>query len=103
MGIAWVVECVEQKKHVDEAKFLVDLDGVNVSGTTKVRYGVVDNFPCILISCQRRRSMLPKLISHDFEERSSSDVEGDVSMDGSTSCTFVPFFVSAFRLTPIQQ
>ncbi|KAG6891493.1 hypothetical protein C0992_005632 [Termitomyces sp. T32_za158] len=68
VGIAWVVECVEQKKHIDEARFLVDLDGVNVSGTNK-----------------RRRSMLPKLMSHDFEERSSSDIEGDVSLDGSTS------------------
>ncbi|KAG5723399.1 hypothetical protein E4T56_gene14234 [Termitomyces sp. T112] len=68
VGIAWVVECVEQRKRIDEAKFLVDLDGINVSGTNK-----------------RRRSILPKLISHEFEERSSSDVEGDVSMDGSTS------------------
>ncbi|KAG6861163.1 hypothetical protein C0995_003172 [Termitomyces sp. Mi166 len=68
VGIAWVVECVEQRKHIDEAKFLVDLDGINISGTNK-----------------RRRSMLPKLISHDFEERSLSDVEADVSMDGSTS------------------
>ncbi|KAG6900710.1 hypothetical protein C0993_003736 [Termitomyces sp. T159_Od127] len=68
VGIAWVVECVEQKKHIDEARFLVDLDSINVSGTNK-----------------RRRSMLPKLMSHDFEEKSSSDVEGDVSLDGSTS------------------
>ncbi|KAG6866388.1 hypothetical protein C0991_004671 [Blastosporella zonata] len=68
VGIAWVVECVEQRMKVDETKFLVDLDSINFSGPSK-----------------RRRSMLPKLISHDFEERQSSDVEGDVSMDGSTS------------------
>ncbi|KAF8070783.1 hypothetical protein FPV67DRAFT_1412813 [Lyophyllum atratum] len=68
VGIAWVVECVEQRKQVDETKFLIDLEGMNVSGTNK-----------------RRRSMLPKLISRSFDERGSSDVEGDVSMDGSTS------------------
>ncbi|KAG6920163.1 hypothetical protein DXG01_004930 [Tephrocybe rancida] len=68
VGIAWVVECVEQRTQVDETKFIVDLDGINVSGTNK-----------------RRRSMLPKMISHNLEERNSSDVEGDVSMDGSTS------------------
>ena len=36
VGIAWVVECVEKMTHIDESKFLVDLDGVNVSGTNKV-------------------------------------------------------------------
>ncbi|GLB37780.1 putative BRCA1 C Terminus (BRCT) domain [Lyophyllum shimeji] len=69
VGIAWVVECIEQMKQVDETKFLVDLDGMNVSGTNK-----------------RRRSMLPKLIARESEEKASSDAEGDVSMDGSTSC-----------------
>ncbi|KAG6816582.1 hypothetical protein H0H87_004882 [Tephrocybe sp. NHM501043] len=68
VGIAWVVECAEQRTKVDETKFLVNLDGINFSSGNK-----------------RRRSMLPKLISHDFEHRYSSDVEGDVSMDGSTS------------------
>ncbi|KAG5640314.1 hypothetical protein DXG03_009255, partial [Asterophora parasitica] len=32
VGIAWVVECVEQRKQVDETKFLIDLDRMNVSG-----------------------------------------------------------------------
>lgn len=36
MGIAWVVECAEQRSRVDETKFLVDLEGVNVAGTNKV-------------------------------------------------------------------
>jgi hypothetical protein len=36
VGIAWVVECVEQRRRVDEAKFIVNLDGVNVAGTNKV-------------------------------------------------------------------
>ncbi|KAG6810676.1 hypothetical protein H0H92_010762 [Tricholoma furcatifolium] len=70
VGIAWVVDCVEQRSQVDETKFIVDLDGINFSGTTN----------------KRRRSLLPKLISHHFEENTSSDVEGDISMDGSTSC-----------------
>lgn len=37
VGIAWVVECVEQRARADEAKFKVDLEGVNVAGTNKVR------------------------------------------------------------------
>ncbi|KAL6305018.1 hypothetical protein BKA93DRAFT_825347 [Sparassis latifolia] len=43
VGIAWVVECVENRARADETRFLVDLDGLNVAGTNK-----------------RRRSMLPK-------------------------------------------
>ncbi|KAK7691677.1 hypothetical protein QCA50_005076 [Cerrena zonata] len=43
VGIAWVVECVEKRARVDETKFLINLDLVNVAGTTK-----------------RRKSMLPK-------------------------------------------
>ncbi|OBZ69765.1 hypothetical protein A0H81_10562 [Grifola frondosa] len=43
VGIAWVVECVEQRARVDEARFIIDLAGMNVAGTNK-----------------RRRSMLPK-------------------------------------------
>ncbi|KAG6836562.1 hypothetical protein H0H93_006789 [Arthromyces matolae] len=81
VGIAWVVECVEQRKLVDEARFLVDLDGYNVSGTNK-----------------RRRSMLPKLLSEDYEERNSSDIDGDVSMDGSTSS-----ITSNDELTPLEK
>ncbi|OCH92020.1 hypothetical protein OBBRIDRAFT_727636 [Obba rivulosa] len=50
VGIAWVVECVEQRTRVDETKFLITLDGVNVAGTNK-----------------RRRSMLPKLLGSDPE------------------------------------
>jgi hypothetical protein len=36
VGIGWVVECVEQRTHVDEARFNVDLDGMNVAGINKV-------------------------------------------------------------------
>jgi hypothetical protein len=46
VGIAWVVECVEQRSRVDEAKFKVDLGMVNIAGTNK-----------------KRRSMLPRHMS----------------------------------------
>ncbi|KIK78555.1 hypothetical protein PAXRUDRAFT_28587 [Paxillus rubicundulus Ve08.2h10] len=60
VGIAWVVECVEQRTRVDEERFKVDVDMINVAGGNK-----------------RRRSMLPKhLIPH-------SPVAG-------TETTFVP-------------
>ncbi|KAI0827848.1 hypothetical protein BC628DRAFT_1317678 [Trametes gibbosa] len=37
VGIAWVVECVEQRTRVDETRFLVNLDLANVAGVNKVR------------------------------------------------------------------
>jgi len=36
VGIGWVVECVEQRARVEEARFSVDLGGINVAGTNKV-------------------------------------------------------------------
>jgi hypothetical protein len=36
VGIGWVVECVEQRARVDEARFHIDLEGMNVAGTNKV-------------------------------------------------------------------
>jgi hypothetical protein len=36
VGIAWVVECVEQRTRVDEARFRVDLENMNMAGTNKV-------------------------------------------------------------------
>ncbi|KAI0044244.1 hypothetical protein FA95DRAFT_1497369 [Auriscalpium vulgare] len=36
VGIAWVVECVEQMTKVDESKFLVDLEHLYVAGGNKV-------------------------------------------------------------------
>jgi hypothetical protein len=38
VGIAWVVECAEQRYKVDEAKFQVDLEGLSVAGTVKVNF-----------------------------------------------------------------
>lgn len=42
VGIGWVVKCVEERKHIDETDFLVDVEGVNVAGINKVRT-CVDN------------------------------------------------------------
>lgn len=37
VGIAWVVECVEQRRRVDETKFLVDVEDMHYgTGTSKV-------------------------------------------------------------------
>ena len=36
VGIGWVVECIEQRKQVDEKDFLIDLTRTNVAGTHKV-------------------------------------------------------------------
>lgn len=74
VGIAWVVECVEQRCRVEEAPFLIDINEMSVAGANK-----------------RRRSMLPKFISNDLVDATATDIEpedgedGDVSMDGSTS------------------
>ncbi|KAI0665691.1 hypothetical protein C8Q78DRAFT_986010 [Trametes maxima] len=37
VGIAWVVECAEQRRRVDEGKFLINLELANVAGLNKVR------------------------------------------------------------------
>lgn len=85
VGIAWVVECVEQRSRVDEAKFKVDLEMVNVAGTNK-----------------KRRSMLPRHMSpgagsnfisanpsseaDDNEgQRQSDDGSGSPAQDADTS------------------
>ncbi|KAF9012471.1 hypothetical protein BDQ17DRAFT_1343966 [Cyathus striatus] len=68
VGIGWVVDCVEQRKRVDESAYLIDLDGVNVVGTNK-----------------RRRSMLPKMFSREFSDAGSSDAERDQPGDVDTS------------------
>ncbi|EIN06707.1 hypothetical protein PUNSTDRAFT_121822 [Punctularia strigosozonata HHB-11173 SS5] len=60
VGIAWVVECVEQRARVDESKFEVDLEGANVAGTNK-----------------RRRSMLPKQMSYSADQPTSDEPESE--------------------------
>jgi hypothetical protein len=36
VGIAWVVECVEQRARVDESQFIVNLEDINTAGINKV-------------------------------------------------------------------
>ncbi|KAF9456944.1 hypothetical protein BDZ94DRAFT_1203581 [Collybia nuda] len=68
VGIAWVVECVEQRQRVDESKFAIDLDNINVAGVNR-----------------RRRSMLPKAIIREIDDMNNDrEGDGDQSIDGST-------------------
>ncbi|TCD62530.1 hypothetical protein EIP91_006757 [Steccherinum ochraceum] len=74
VGIAWVVECAEQRAKVDEKKFLVDLTLTNVAGTNK-----------------RRRSMLPKglsegdMIPKDLPPHLAGPSGGDQTQDADRS------------------
>ena len=48
VGIAWVVECVEQRKKVDETKFLVDVEDMQYgTGTGKVYHTSLHIFPSL--------------------------------------------------------
>jgi hypothetical protein len=53
VGIAWVVECVEQRKRVDETKFLVDVEDMQYgTGTSKVYLPTQTSAsPCTDLSC----------------------------------------------------
>jgi len=76
VGIAWVVECVEQRKRVDETKFLVDVEDMQYgTGTSK-----------------RRRSMLPRAMPSEMPLSSDTereDGDADQSMDGSSSSIII--------------
>ena len=53
VGIAWVVECVEQRRRVDETKFLVDVEDMQYgTGSSKVRLPThTSPSPCTDIFC----------------------------------------------------
>ncbi|KAF8141274.1 hypothetical protein EV363DRAFT_6581 [Boletus edulis] len=79
IGIAWVVECVEKRARVDEERFKIDVDLINVAGVHL-----------------KRRSMLPKHLipvspSPDYEipihvsSEADEDDEGLGGIDGSLS------------------
>jgi hypothetical protein len=73
VGIAWVVECVEQRQRVDEERFNVDLEGMNLAGINKVRTGTNRRKGCLIDhDLKRRRSMLPKAISACYEPGEAS-------------------------------
>ncbi|KAL5521315.1 hypothetical protein ACEPAG_9239 [Sanghuangporus baumii] len=63
VGIGWVVECAEKRARVDESRFQVDLESLNVAGTLK-----------------RRRSFLPKQIPSSYASGPM-----DAFLSGSTS------------------
>ena len=98
VGIAWVVECVEQRKKVDETKFLVDVEDMQYStGTSKVYFPHTHPLRCVLtyLTLKRRRSMLPRPLHSEMpsEMPLSSDTEredgdADQSIDGSSSCKY---------------
>ncbi|KAJ3536010.1 hypothetical protein NMY22_g6226 [Coprinellus aureogranulatus] len=77
VGIAWVVDCVEQRRKVAEGDYLIDLDEVSLLTNPH----------------KRRRSLLPKPISRSFSdvplfsESSSRDEpnDGDISMESASS------------------
>jgi hypothetical protein len=75
VGIAWVVECVEQRARVDEEGFRIDLNGVNVAGTNKVctrAHSALIVSRWLMVLLQRRRSMLPRHIPADVHTTPSS-------------------------------
>jgi hypothetical protein len=107
VGISWVVECAEQCRRVGEENFLVDLEGLNVAGTNKVRVKFVGiSWGCLIVLTpiyihikQRRRSMLPKHISSSIQAHImappsllgptlTGTLASDQSMDGSSGETF---------------
>ncbi|KAI0058417.1 hypothetical protein BV25DRAFT_1810764 [Artomyces pyxidatus] len=79
VGIAWVVECAEQRAKADESKFLVDLELVNVAGTNKRRRSML---PKHIYSMPRTPPSRPWMSSAGAGTSSSA---GDQSMDGNSS------------------
>ncbi|KAH0829200.1 hypothetical protein J3R83DRAFT_2760 [Lanmaoa asiatica] len=80
VGIAWVVECAEKRAKVDEERFKIDVDTINVAGGNN----------------KRRRTMLPKHLipvspgpDYEMSMHVSSEVDDDVEgvggIDGSPS------------------
>lgn len=65
VGIAWVVECVEQRARMDEEKYKVDVEFINVAGGNK-----------------RRRSMLPRHLIPQSPAPDTFSVPMNTSSDG---------------------
>ncbi|GJJ11271.1 hypothetical protein Clacol_005503 [Clathrus columnatus] len=74
VSIGWVVECVEKRSHVEETRFLVNLDDIDITGGS-----------------QRRRSMTmqPKqiraLISGHPTDQADNSINGDTSFTSEDS------------------
>lgn len=84
VGIAWVVECVEQRSRVDEAKFKVDLEMVNIAGTNKKRRSMLPRH----MSPGAGSNLIPANLSSDGDnerQRQPDDVSGSPAQDPDTS------------------
>ncbi|KAL1746162.1 hypothetical protein HDZ31DRAFT_34701 [Schizophyllum fasciatum] len=68
VGIRWAVECVEQRRHVDEEGHLIDLEHVDVAGHLGK-----SSRPA------RRKSLIPQRARKESEDL---DLDLDVDMDG---------------------
>ncbi|KAG0699355.1 hypothetical protein DFH29DRAFT_55135 [Suillus ampliporus] len=86
VGIAWVVECVEQRSRVDEAKFKVDLELVNVAGTNKRRRSMLPKHMSPLVNGVGSNSIPVNLSSDDSEgQRQPDDGSGSPAQEADTS------------------
>lgn len=94
VGIAWVVECAEQCTRVDEDRFLISLDGVNVAGTQKVRpllFLILPHIPDRFgFGWQRRRSMLPRQFHTLQGAGADADTDTKHTSPDAASPNFVP-------------
>ncbi|THU85037.1 hypothetical protein K435DRAFT_686417 [Dendrothele bispora CBS 962.96] len=68
VGLTWVVECIEKMQHVDEEKFLIDLEEFKFATAHK-----------------RRKSMIPKMIPSFDSSEGGQEGDGDVSMESNSS------------------
>lgn len=66
VGIAWVVECVEQRARVDETDFLVNIEQASIAGSS---------------TGKRRRSMVPKGLL-DSPKKATPTANGSRASDG---------------------
>lgn len=70
VGLQWIVECAEQRLHLDETKYAISLEDINIAGVNK----------------RARKSMIPKPIaSTHIDDPFSDPLVTDSSVDESNS------------------
>ncbi|KAF8582758.1 hypothetical protein K439DRAFT_1350517 [Ramaria rubella] len=90
VSIGWVVECVEKRAHVEETRFLVNLDEIGIAGGAqvcifKVLRLVKNDHVCIWF--QLRRSMQPKQMRSLTLGQLDSGEPADISVRADSSFT----------------
>ncbi|KAI6148458.1 hypothetical protein BKA82DRAFT_454814 [Pisolithus tinctorius] len=88
VGIAWVVECVEQRARMDEEKYKVDVDLIDVaSGNTKRRRSMLPRHLIPLSPANVDSFSLPANMSSegDEEDVETGDMNESPSRDADTS------------------